>query len=279
MNIISDWSAALSNVFSQMLERLVHYLPNIFGAGILLLIGWVAARLVRALAIRLARLLDRMTYRLTRGREAERPKMPSASERILGSIVFWVVILIFLVAASKVLGLDAFSSWLNRVVAYVPTLFAGGLIILGGFLLSRLARDLVVAAGAPAGWSLRAPLGRVVQITILATAVVIGADQIGIDVTFLVIMVAVVAGTLLGGIALAVSLGARALVSNLIGAHFLRQTYRLGHDIRISGHEGKIIDLTPTSVVLETDAGRVTLPAKVFSEEASVLLMGAASDE
>jgi hypothetical protein len=37
---------------------------------------------------------------------------------------------------------------------------------------------------------------------------------------------------------------------------------------------GKILEISPTSVALETAEGRVLVPAKRFTEETSVLLTG-----
>jgi RNase P/RNase MRP subunit p29 len=61
-------------------------------------------------------------------------------------------------------------------------------------------------------------------------------------------------------------------VSNLIGAHYLRQAFRLGQYVRVAGHEGHIVDVTATSLVLETDSGRVVLPGHIFHDEAIVLI-------
>jgi small-conductance mechanosensitive channel len=268
----SDWSTALEKAFTGLVQRTAETLPNLIGALLLLLVGWLLARLLRAGAVRLIHLLDRAIRRLS-SRNADRPGILSASAEVLGSIVFWVVVLFFLTAATQVLGLDAFLGWLNRVVDYLPTLLTGGLIVLAGFLLSALVRD-VVATTAPVADSQRVLLGRVAQLVILVTAVVIGADQIGIKVTFLVIMVTVLASTLLGGLALALSLGARTYVSNLIGAHYLRQQYRAGQTVRVGQFEGRILEFTATAIVLETADGRVNLPGKIYHDEPIVLLMG-----
>jgi small-conductance mechanosensitive channel len=257
-----------------LLERLAHFLPNLLAAFALLLIGWFAARILRTLAIRLTLAFDAVFQRLLSKRQSEHPRLPYTSGKVLGSIVFWVVILFFLTAATQVLGLAIFTDWLNRVMTYLPTLLVGGLIIFVGFFVSALARDLVMAASAATGTQQRALFGRLAQVSILVTAIVIGADQIGINVTFLVILVAVAAGALFGGVALAVSLGARGYVANLIGGQGLQQTYRVGQSIRVGTHEGKILELTATTLVLNTAEGRVTLPAKIFTEEPVVLLIG-----
>ena len=76
-------------------------------------------------------------------------------------------------------------------------------------------------------------------------------------------------------VALALSLGARNYVANLIGGHHLRQAFSVGQQVKVSGFEGRILELTPIAVILETVEGRVTLPAKVFGEEPIVLKIGA----
>ena len=48
--------------------------------------------------------------------------------------------------------------------------------------------------------------------------------------------------------------------------------YRVGERIRIGDTEGHILEISTTTVVLETAAGRMSVPARLFSEE-SVLLM------
>jgi small-conductance mechanosensitive channel len=274
MDIFSDWSAVLGAAFTQFAARAGQYLPSLLGAVLLLLAGWFVARMLRALAVRAAVGVDRLLARLTASGGNARAALPQSSAKVLGSLVFWLVLLFFITAATQVLGLNAFTAWLAGVVNYVPTLFSGALIIGAGFLLSRLARDLVVATSSVTGSRQRELLGRTVQAVILVTALLVGADQIGIKVTFLVIIAAIAGGTVVVSVALALSLGARTYVANLIGGHHLRHSFSVGQTIRIGGYEGRILDLTPVAVVLETEEGRVTVPAKLAGEEAVVLRIG-----
>ena len=117
------------------------------------------------------------------------------------------------------------------------------------------------------------------QAAILVTALVLGISQIGIDVTLLVTLIAIVAAAGAGSIALAFALGARSFVSNLIGAHYLQQHYQPGQQARMGDVEGVIVELTPVSVVLATDAGRIIVPAKVFSDQVTAVLTEEVSDE
>jgi small-conductance mechanosensitive channel len=273
MAAFSQLGDALSTALSEFLERLVHFVPALVGAALLLLAGWLGAWLLRALTVRGVLLTDRLLGQLSPGTVPGRLKLPGRAATILGSVVFWIVLLFFLSAATEVLGLDMFTAWLARVVDYLPTFFAGALIVLAGILVGRLAGRVAEATAVGAGERQRALLGRIVQITILATAILVGAEQIGIKVTFLVIMVVAFGIAVVGTVAMAVSLGARTYVANLIGSHYLRQSYSIGQRIRISGHEGKILDLNAVSVVLETAEGRVSLPAKLFHEEPTILVV------
>lgn len=274
MEILSHWSTMLSAAIAQFAERAGQFLPSILGAFVLLLIGWFSARVLRTLAIRAVVIVDRLLARWTHTGGAARGKLPQSPAKILGSIVFWVVLLFFVTAATQVLGLNAFTAWLAGVVNYMPALIAGALIIAAGFLLSRLARDLVVATSAIASLRQRELLGRTVQAIILVIALLVGADQIGIKVTFLVIIAAAAGGTIAASVALALSLGARNYVANLIGGHHLRQSFAVGQSVKVAGFEGRILAFTPVSIILETAEGRVTLPAKVFGEDPIVLKIG-----
>jgi small-conductance mechanosensitive channel len=278
MDTYESLRASLANAFSQLSAQLAEFAPKLLGAALLLLAGWLIARLLRGLAVKLMHVLELVLHRLWRGPAGRASVLPSASVEIVGTILFWVVIVFFAAATAHVLGLEAFSSWLKDLMAYLPTLVAGLLIILAGVLLSGFARDLTVAALATLPDSQRSQLGRIVQGAILVTAVVMGADQIGIEITFVVVLAAVTTSAIVGGVALAVSLGARTYVANLIGAHYLRHAFEPGQRVRIGDTEGTILELTAVSVVLETEQGRASIPAKVYNEETILLLSPKGTD-
>ena len=51
-----------------------------------------------------------------------------------------------------------------------------------------------------------------------------------------------------------------------------RHAFEPGQRVRIGSTEGTILELTAVSLVLETDQGRASIPAKVYNEETIVLL-------
>jgi small-conductance mechanosensitive channel len=258
-------------LLNEIYERLLALLPNLLAALSLLAVGWIAARLLRFAARRAVELLEALAARVAGRAGAERVRL-SRSSALIGALVFWVTLLVFVTAATQVLGLTLFTAWLARLVEYLPTLAAGLLIIVAGYVLAGFVADLVYATATRLAPAQRDALARLAQGATLVTAILVGADQIGVKVTWLAILATIVLATLLGGILIAVSLGARAYVSNLIGAHYLRQAFRVGERVRVAGFEGRIVEVTPTSLVLDTAEGRVSLPGRVYHDEPIVLL-------
>lgn len=278
MNLFAEWSTALQDVLSAFLGKASQFLPKLIGALLLLLVGWLIARLLRSIGTNVVMTVERVLSQSSIARTGASVKLPLISARVLGGILFWLVLLFFVTAATEVMGLGIFTSWLAQLVGYLPTVAAGGLIIVVGVLAARMARQLVEAAPIGEVRAQRELLGRMVQAVILITAILVGADQIGVRVTFVVIMAAVIVAALVGAAALAVSLASRSYVANLIGSHYLRQTYAIGQQVRVDGYEGKILEMSATSLVLETRDGRVSLPAKLFNDAPIVLLIDRPAD-
>jgi len=258
--------------FQGMTAEVLEYLPRVAAAVLILVIGWLLARLLRLLVERAIGRLDQLWQRLIskRGLGYLQPRHPPT--RIVGELVFWLLMLIFITLAAEVLGLDIFGVWLRGIFAYLPLAATGLLIVLVGFVISSLARDLMASAADSAGLSHGDLLARTTQIIILFIAIILGIDQIGIDIMFLSVMAGIVLATMLGGIALAFGLGARTHVSNIIAANQLRQIYQVGDKVRIGETEGRVVDITVSRVIIDTETGSVGIPAKLFDEQETILL-------
>ncbi|MEQ8356330.1 MAG: hypothetical protein RH942_12385 [Kiloniellaceae bacterium] len=279
MDEVSLWIQTVSSAASRLLAQLVEFLPTLLGAVVVLAIGWLAARMLRSAVRRFARWINRLLERRMGEERVRNLRLSQAAVQLLGNLTFWLVILFAVTLATRILGLVAFSAWLDRVVAYLPTLLAGGLIILAGLIISVLARDLTSATIASARLAHADVFARGVQAAILVMALVLGINQIGVDVTLLIALIAILAAAIAGALALSFALGAGSFVSNLIGAHYLQQLYQPGQRAIIGDIEGEIIEMTPVGIVLATKKGRVTIPAKVFNEQPTTLVAEEKVDE
>lgn len=255
-----------------MFEQLTVYMPRLLAAIATLLAGWLLASLSRKASARLADWLTSAWDGLVTRLGLSRPRIESPPVRLVGEIIFWLVILFSIAAASELLGLHVFTRWFSDLTGYLPILVSGAFIVVAGIIFSFISRDLVFSAASAAGLAQADFFARSVQLVVLVTAVVIGADQIGVDVTFLSIMLGVLSAAVFGGLAMAFGVGARAHVANVIAGHEIKKLLKTGDTVRVRGMEGEIVDITATKVVLDTREGRLIAPASIFDEEISVVV-------
>lgn len=271
----TTWAGALQSVMvflGQLKDTSLEHLPALLWALVLLIVGWILASVLRALSARLLPWL----YRLVPGvglrigfREAG---VEQVTTRMIGLVVFWVVFLLFFAGAAEFLGLPILSTFAGGLAQYLPNVLMALLIVVVGIVMARIARGATTSAAAAIGIAYAPVLGRVTQFMILTIATLVAADQIGIESLFLALAFGITMWASVTGLALAFGLGARTTVSNILAAHYLGDIYQVGNRIRVGAHEGRIIAVTSMAVLLETGAGRVLVPAREFSETASVLL-------
>jgi hypothetical protein len=264
--------AGVRDSFSDLAGWIRLQQPRLVAAAVLLAIGWVLAMLLRLLASRLVHALGRMVPGAVLRRGLPQPTIERQVSDIIGLIVFWAVLLFFVAAAADALGLAVLSTSLAGLGFYLPRLIGATVIAVVGLVVGNLARDAVTAAAAAAGAPFAAAVGQIARAAILVAAGLIAVAELGIDITLLTAILSVTLLAVLGAFALAFGLGARAAMSNIIGAHYLRQTFEAGQQVRFGDVEGTIAAITATAVVVRVPEGQIVIPAKHFSETPSVLI-------
>lgn len=244
-----------------VLTAIIAHVPHVVGGLLLVLAGWLLARFLRLVITRLIHTLNNLLDRQLHGSTLHFVRISTATEKLLGFVVFWATILMFITIAVRLVGFAAAAAWLDRLVVYLPSLVAGGLIIISGYILGTVARHLVTQTAASADIAQANLFGQIAQISFLIVGVVIGLGQVGVDVSFLIILLAIGFGAVLAGFALAFGLGARPLVENLIAVRHLRLFVRPGQLVEIGAERGKLLEFTTTGLVLETPEGRKLIPA------------------
>jgi small-conductance mechanosensitive channel len=267
----SELIAGVRDSLAGVLEWLRAQQPRLAGAGALLVAGWLLALLMRLLASRLIAVLGRMVPQRMLRRGLPQLAMERQVSRIIGLVVFWAVLLFFLAAAADTLGAPVLSTSLAGFGLYLPRVLGAILIGIVGLVLGNLAREAVTAAAAAAGAPYAAAVGQIMRAAILLATGLMAVAELGIDITLLTAVLSVTLLAVLGAFSLAFGLGARTAVSNIIGAHYLRQRFEIGEEVRFGEIEGTISDITSVSVIVRVAGGEVIIPAKQFTETTSML--------
>lgn len=266
----SEWVVSLETAVRTVLEGVYAFLPRLVGAVLVLVVGWILAKAARYVVERLLRRAGQLMPARLLG--DERDTWATFVVRVLGILTFWLVILLAAGSAAEVLGFDALTVGFSGLAIHFPRLIAAVLVLLGGIIGGNFAANWIRTSARTARIAYGDSAARAARACIVLLASVVALSQAGIDSTLLVIAVATVLGAFLGSVALAFGLGARATVANIVGAHYVQRAYNVNQRIRIGEHEGRILEIRPTAVLLDAADGVTLIPASAFNEESSVLL-------
>lgn len=200
-------------------DTFFRFIPQILGALVILVIGWIIAGILGKLV---AKLLDkagadRLTQRAGIDSFLQRAGVRNASAgKVVGFLVTWWIRLIVLEVAIPALGISAITTTLDKIVAYIPSLFAALIIVLIGAFLAKLAGEAVRGIAQGAGFSNAATLGTVVQGIVLVLVLVAALQQVHIAETLVneLLLAVLVAAALAAG--LAFGLGGREVAAQML---------------------------------------------------------------
>jgi hypothetical protein len=209
--------STLSETWSGYVEGLRLVIPRLLAMLSVVAAGWVIAALARAVVgralgwLRVARLAERTgTAELLR--KAELPP----AERLAASAVFWVLFLGFLLAGLDALGFRTLQAMKMEVVALVPRL-AGGLVILGaGLFLANVLWRVVLLAAVNAGWPSPRLVGGSVHFLTVTVAVAMTLDHVGLARPIVLTAFAIVVGAVMLALAIAFGVGCGPLVRRIV---------------------------------------------------------------
>jgi hypothetical protein len=272
MNTSNTLWVSIQETALTVLQNFIGFLPSLIGALAVLLFGWLLARLVRAASQRVLSGLNRILERTFRRGILASVRLPMGASAILGEAAFWVVIFLTLTIAARTAQLPAISRWLDEIVSFLPNILFGVATVMIGYVISIVVGEQVTDFARAAKSSQSKLLGRISQGVVFVIASIIGLDQVGLDVTFFVALVAVAVGAVLIGFSIAFGLGAREYVSNLIGARAARRSLSVGLLVRIGETQGEVLEITQTQIALDTQDGRALVPARIAEEHGVVII-------
>ncbi len=275
---LENGNGTLGEDFARVFDPLAEHIPAIVISLLIVLAGWLLARLARRGARHLTSGANRILERTFRSGSAASVRLSPGFVSVMGELAFWLVLILAVILAAGVAGLGSLGEWVNRIVVHLPNVIAGASIIVVGYFLSVYLRELVTLAGRSSQVAGSATMGRLAQGAAMTVALIIGLDQAGVEVGMLMIVFCLVGGGLVLGLVVAFGIGARDYVSNLIGARNARHVIHPGMRVRIGEDEGEVLELSHTHLVMETAEGRTLFPARLL-ETCRVRILAPGVDE
>jgi hypothetical protein len=217
----------LGDSVQQGLDSFFNFLPNLIAFLVILVIGFLIARLLSGVARKASEKLglDKALHESDAGRYVERVSPGAKPSGGVGRAVFWLAMIFVFAVAIGALKIPAVTGFMNEVLAYLPNVIAAIVIFV-------VAAAIAGAAGAAVTKLMGdTATGKLVAAVVPTLVLVIGLfmvlNQLKIAEDIVTITFATLLGSLGLGMALAFGLGGRAVAGRL-----LDDAYRRGQEER-----------------------------------------------
>ena len=182
MNTITDWSAGFITGLTAGMAHFFAAIPNIIGAVLIIVIGWLIAGLIGGLVSKLCKAvhLETVADRVGVNGFLQRSGTKLRTSDIIGEIVTWVIRLIFIEMAAEQLGMPQVSQIINQVLAFIPNIIVAILILGAGAFLGQLLGGIVKGGASEAKLGNPDLLAKLASGAVLAFAIIAALNQLNI---------------------------------------------------------------------------------------------------
>lgn len=250
-------------------QKLMNGLPNIFGAIILILLGWLIAKIIYWMVNKTLK-----TMRFDKLAEAdnikgflEKAKITLRPSQLVAKFIYWIVMLLFLITASETLGWVVVSNSISQIIAYLPELFSAIVIFLVGLYIANFVRKALTSIFDSLSFYPGKIISSLAFYIILILISIMALNQAGIDTQVVTSNVILIIGAVLLSFAISFGFASREIVSNILSGYYSKNNFKVGQTIVIGDLEGKLERIDGISFTLKTKDGHMVIPAKKLASE------------
>lgn len=268
------WNEVLQNSFNQAFQNVIQFAPKVVAMVVVLVVGYIAARLI-------GRIVTLLSEKIGLQRAAEHSGLAQSMQHmgikrnvpgVIGTIVFWLLMCMFLMAAFNILELTGLSKAMESVVNYIPKLLVATVVVVVGLLIASFLRGVIATSADRVGITYADRLATACYwvLALLTFYTALGQlDVVKLELLQNLILIAF--GALAVGFALAFGLGGREVIGGILAGYYVRQRLQAGDHVSVAGMEGVVREVGPVSTVIETDEhgllNRHSIPnAKMLNE-------------
>ncbi|MDB5177236.1 MAG: CmpX protein [Candidatus Saccharibacteria bacterium] len=216
-------SIDIGQSFENGVTKVFDFLPQLLGAIVILIIGYIIAKVVGGIIRRLLQRVrfDRAMHSSVAGNYVSR--IVDSPSRFTGNVVYWLIFLFFISMAATALQLPALDKIVNDIYSYIPRIVSAIIIFLVASAVSAGTAKFVqrVMGRTPTAQL----ISTIVPIVTLSIAAFMILNQLDIAKDIVNILFTAIVGAVALGMALAFGLGGRDVAKQL-----LQQAYDFGRD-------------------------------------------------
>ncbi len=255
LTTVDTWRDALVDSFNKAFGQVVDLAPNVLAMVVLLIVGYFVAHVLARgfTALSEAIGLQNAAHRSGLAASMKQVGIDRSVSWIIGRIVFWLTMCVFLSAAFNLLGLETVSTAMQQIVAYIPKLLVATVVVVVGLLVATFLRGVIATSADRVGITYAETLASGCYYILALMTFIAAFDQLGIKFELLKEMILIAFGAVAVGFGLAFGLGGREVMGGILAGYYIRQRLHAGDHVYVAGFEGTVREVGPVATVIETD--------------------------
>ena len=251
---VQQTTDAVWNSFHDFWRPIANTAPKLFCAALVMIAGYVIARLVSkavtAIADRLG--LQRMAENGGFVQSMQHVGIHRTVPQVLGTIFFWLLLCVFLIASVDILDLPTIKIALDRLLNYVPNLLVASIVVVLGLLLAAFLRGVVATSADRVGIHYAQQLASACYWILALMTFNAALNQLEIQIKLFneIVLILLAGGALAFG--LSFGLGGREVMAGILAGYYLRQRLQAGDRVSIGSLDGTVREVGPVATILET---------------------------
>ena len=174
----SNIGSIISETINNTLLSAVNYIPRLISGIIVLLIGVIIGSFLKQVIVEIFKLLRLDAVLKRYGVPETKGGLNWGS--ILSEIVKWFVVILFLIPAADIWGLEKFVEVLNSLLSFLPKVFVAIITLLIGLVIAKLAYNMILSSMHEFSPNSAKTISIVGKWTIMVFVVLIILNQLGI---------------------------------------------------------------------------------------------------
>lgn len=250
----------LQNLWSNFLD----FLPQLLKGIAFLIIGWLLIKLILFIikkALGFTK-IDSLPEKLKVDEIFGNSSIKIQPTKIIVTTIKWILILIFIIIGSELLGLKMVSEQLSSLIAYLPKLISALIIFAVGIYIANLVKKTLISMFKSLELTGGNLIGNIAFYIIAIVVSVTALNQAGINTDLITNNLSIILGAILASFTIAFGLGSGDVIKRLLFGYYSRKNLQIGQTIKVEGIEGVIENIDNICLILMTKNGKLVFPIK-----------------
>ncbi len=252
MSELNNIGDVLSTTLNELGDQVATLVPKLVGAAVVLFVGYVISKIIKSVITRLLS-VGQVGETLNRKEVTAGLKKVGISSGlggIIGNTVYWLIFLVFITASADIVGLGIVGETVDALFGYIPKVVSAIIVIVIAVLLSKVVSKAVAASLMQMQINFAGTIASVASSLIILFGAVMAVTQLGFDTELITTNITLlIAGFIATGV-LAVGLGSKGAVANIVAGYHGQQMYKVGQMVKIGDVKGKVVAVSNVAVTV-----------------------------